>query len=501
MNIPKDFSKKELRFWSWLTESYVLPDPLEFTPSKKVTKYQLVTTEEIRQLIADAFDQGNTQLADNLLEIASKREIPSDELVRKSIRLKTGEYLKLLYIKLLEETSFSEAIIKILMPYSRNYLDSFSRKYHEYITQHQDRINHLYKLIDKWDEMSPESRQRAVDMGIQDFEGTKDIPIDYPYKLEEVKNYLPDFFLGELDRKFHFRDSTFNIPITEVHAEFEKRWRNELDEYPLGNMILNVTINEQDKNQLLFKPTVRLSRHLYYDELMKLSEEYGERSVVGYINMFKKYDGEKQEDYLNPFELDEYDHIFFGTDIDLPSCQVTIRDAENYEIDFIEQTDYSENLYKDHYVLDRMVESLCKKIGIDHANPLEKDKKQLQKNLEKGRNELFSLHQYMRSDTWNNFLKLATRLAEPEDFQSIRKISTYRNQILNYFKVENLIYNLVDSSINRRSVVSFYVNTDVWRFLPLVLKEQDWFNIAELYLASSEQENRNIEHTVENGKT
>ena len=501
MNIPKDLSKKEIEFWSWLTESYVLPDPLEFTPSKKVSKYQLVTTEEIRQLIADAFDKGNTQLADSLLEIASKREVLSDELVRKSSRLKTGEYLKLLYIKLLEETSFSEIIIKILMPYSRNYLDSFSRKYTEYISQHKDRINHLYKLIDKWDEMSPESRSRAVDMGLQDFEGTKDIPIDYPYKLEEAKNYLPDFYLGELDRKLQFTDGAVYRPKTKVNAEFEKRWRDELDEYPLGNIILNVSINEKDNNQLLFKPTVRLSRNLDYDELMKLFEEYGENNVVGYINLFTVYVGGKQVDYLNTFELKEYDHVFFWTDIDLPSCQVTIRDAENYEIEFIEQTDYSENLYRDHYVLDRMVESLCKKIGIDHANSLEKDKKQLQKDLEKGRNELYSLHQYMRSDTWNNFLKLTTRLAEPEDFQSIKKISTYRNQILNYFKVEDLIYNLVTSSINRRSVVSFYVNTDVWRFLPLVLKEQDWFNIAELYLASLKQENRNNEHTQKNGKT
>lgn len=487
MNIPKDLSKKELEFWSWLTEGYLVPDPLEFTPSKKVSKYQLVTTDEIKQLLADAFDQGKTQLADNLLEIASKREVLSDELVRKSSRLKTGEYLKLLYIKLLEETSFSEVIIKILKPYSRKYLDSFRSKYQEHISQNEDRINHLYNLIDKWDEISPESRSRAVDLGLLDFEGKKEIPIDYPSKLEEAKNYLPDFYLGELDRKFKFKEGT-RIK-TKVNAEFETRWREELDKYPLGDILLNVSIDEKDENKLLLKPTVRLSRHLDYDELIKLFEEYGENNVVGYINLFTVNISGKQVDYLNPFELEEYDYIFFWTVIDLPSCHVTIKDAENFGIEFSDQTDYSENLFRDHRILDHTVESLCKKLELDHANFFEKDKNQLHRDLEKGRNELYSLNRYMRSNTWNEFLKLATRLAKPEDFLSIKKISTYRNQILNSFKVEGLIDNLVYSSIIRRSVVSFYVNTDVWRFLPLVLKEQDWFNIADQYLSSLKKEN------------
>jgi len=43
---------------------------------------------------------------------------------------------------------------------------------------------------------------------------------------------------------------------------------------------------------------------------------------------------------------------------------------------------------------------------------------------------------------------------------------------------------ITESSIRRRSVVSFYVNEDVWRFLPLAIKGKNWISIADAYLAS-----------------
>ena len=61
-------------------------------------------------------------------------------------------------------------------------------------------------------------------------------------------------------------------------------------------------------------------------------------------------------------------------------------------------------------------------------------------------------------------------------------------RILNYGIVESFVGDLVDASIKRRSVVSFYVSKDVWRFLPLVLKEKDWYAIADLYLSSKNKD-------------
>jgi len=484
MDIPGDLSKHEVEFWSWLTESHILPEPLEFKPSKKNTSYRLVSTEEIRQLIADAFEKGNSQLADNLLEIASRQQLMSDEIIRKSSRLKTGEYLKLLYIKLLEDTSFSDVIVKILTPYTKKYLEEFRIKWKEQLTQSTERIEHLFSLIESWDKMSPESRSRAVDMGLQVYEGKREIPLDYPYTLDVIKEFIPDYYLSELERKLLFDEGTVYRIKSRVYDEFVKRWRKDLDEYPIGNLSLNVSLDEQDNNRLFFEPTLRLSTLLTYEEQLQLFEKYGERDVVGFINLFNVYSGGEKINYMGSLGDEEVRDIFFWIDINLPGCSVTIEDAINFVIDNQKDSVFIDNLYRDYQVLTGMVKSLSKSVELDTSKFFERDNKQLERNREKTRNKLVPLHHYLRSDTWNEFFKVVTRLAKPDDFITIKKINVYRNRILHYFKVESFVYDLVQTSVTRRSVVSFYVSKDVWRFLPLVLKEQDWYDIAESYLSN-----------------
>lgn len=489
MEIPSDLSKKELEFWSWLTESYIIPEQLDFEPSKKTTKSRLVTTEEIKQIIADAFGTGNSQLADNLLEIASTKQLISNEIIRKSSRLKTGEYLKLLYIKLLEDTSFSDVIIKILMPYTTKYLEKFMDKWQKQLTQSDNRIGHLFSLIESWNEMSPESRSRAVDMGLRDFEGNREIAVDYPYNLDEVKQFLPDYYLGEVDRKLSFDEGSIYRPKPKMFSDFEEKWREELDEYPLGNIFLNVSIDETNRNKLVFEPIVRLSRLLFYEEQLELFEKYGERVVLEVINLFMVLSGSEPIDYRGSLDEDAK-NIIFDIDIPLPGCVVTIEDANNYDIERLEKSDFVENLNRDNRRLSGFVSSLCQRVDVDESHFFEKDYQRYRENMEKGIGELHALHYFIRSKKWDEFLKLVTRLASIDDFGTIKSINSIRNRILNYFKVENLMLDLVESSIRRRSVVSFYVSRDVWRFLPLVLKEQDWYTIADQYLSSLAEQRR-----------
>ncbi|MFX0206250.1 MAG: hypothetical protein ACFFDT_09700, partial [Candidatus Hodarchaeota archaeon] len=297
MDIPKGLSRQEVEFWAWLTESYILPGALESKLSKNIASYRLVSTNEIRQLIADAFEKRDSKLADNLLEIASKQQLMSYEIIRKSSRLKTGEYLKLLYIKLLEDTSFSDIIIKILKPYTKKYLEQFRTKWKEQLTQSTERVEHLFRLTESWDEMSPESRSRAVDMGLQDYEGKKEIPMDYPYTHDMIKEFLPDFYLSELNRKLLFDEGPVYRERSRVYDEFEKRWKEDLEKHPIGNLSLNVSIDEKDRNRLFFRPTVRLSTHLYYEEQLELFEKYGERDVVGFVNLFNVSSGGEKISY------------------------------------------------------------------------------------------------------------------------------------------------------------------------------------------------------------
>lgn len=489
MELPSDLSKKEIEFWSWLTESYIIPEPLDFDPSKKTKKVRLVTTEEIRQLIANAFDNGNSQLADNLLEIASTKQLVSEEIFRKSSRLKTGEYLKLLYLKLLEDTSFSDVIVKILMPYTKKYLENFKNKWQKQLTQSDDRIGHLFRLIESWDEMSPESRSRAVDMGLRDFEGKREIAVDYPYDLKDIKTFLPDYFLSEVERELGLGDNSKYLELQNLFPEFKEKWREELNEYPLGNVTLNVSLDESNRNKLVFEPTIRLFRHLYREEQLELFEKYGERVVLGLINLFMAHSGRELVEFGGSLDDDTRD-ISFNIEIKLPSCVVNIEDADDYQPRSLETSDFVEKLESDARRLSVLVRSLCKKIDFDESKIFEKENQRYRENLEKGRGELRSLHIFIRSKTWDEFLKLVTRLASIDDFAAIKSINSIRNRILNFFKVEILMLNVVESSIERRSVVSFYVSKDVWRFLPIVLKEHDWFTIADQYVSSTMEQSK-----------
>jgi hypothetical protein len=484
MGLPEDLSKQELEFWSWLTNSHILPDPLEFSPSRRKKNYRLVSTDEIRPLIADAFQKGDSQLADNLLEIASKQQITSDEIIRKSSRLKIGEYLKLLYIKILEETSFSDVIVKILTPYSKKYLDEFSSKWKTQLTNSNDKIEHLYNLIKSWDEMSPESRTRAVDMGLQGYEGKKEVFAEYPYKLDEVKEFLPMYFFSELDRLHQFDDGSEYIKRPRVYEYFENKWRMEIDEYPIGKIWINVSVDEQDHDILFFKPVLKLLNHLNTEEQLDLFEKYGERDVLNFVNLFKIYPEGEENQYQGSFEEDGIKDISFRAEIPLPVCSVKVEGADNFNPRPQEDSIYEENLYRVFGYIKYLIKSLGESVDFGLIKLFEGDDQKYGQIGEEYPKRIRRLQIYLRSNTWGEFFKIATRLAKPEDFLTIKKINLYRNRILNYFKVETFVTDLVYASITHRSVVSYYVGKDVWRFLPIMLKEQDWYNIANSYLSN-----------------
>lgn len=324
-------------------------------------------------------------------------------------------------------------------------------------------------------------------MGLRHYEGINDIQPDYPYKLEEVKTAISNFILSELERKLLYDEAVIYRERSRVYDEFKKKWRSELEESPLDYISLNVSIDHSDANRLLFNPKARLSRHLTDEEQLNLFETYGESDVVGFIQLFNVYSGTEKVDYRGSLRDEEIRDIYFWKDVDLPMCSVTIEDANNYNVSCLLQSDFSENMLFVYNNLMSLVTSLGKSIEIDTSSYFAKDDERFLRRMKESESEndaLIPLLAHMRSSTWNDFLKLATRLAKPSDFITIKNINLYRNRILNYGIVESFVGDLVDASIKRRSVVSFYVSKDVWRFLPLVLKEKDWYAIADLYLSS-----------------
>jgi len=69
----------------------------------------------------------------------------------------------------------------------------------------------------------------------------------------------------------------------------------------------------------------------------------------------------------------------------------------------------------------------------------------------------------------------------------IKQVNALHSRIFDYTAVMGFAEDLVYHSIEKRSVILFYVNRDAWRFLPMAIKGKDWISIADTYLASKQK--------------
>lgn len=474
--------EKEAEFWAWLTEGHVISEPLASQPSGKANqRLRVVSTEEIKQLITDALDKGDESLVNQLLEIASQPQPLSNDLIRKSVRVGNGEYLKLLYVKLLEKTSFSEVIVHMLVPYAMDYLNSFRSQHERELEDKSPRLNHLIALIESWQSMSPESRSRAVDMEIYDYEGMKDVLPDYPYKLDNIKTTLSRFIFGELEREF---SGAIHYRRTEVYEEFKKEWSKELNENPLNLMTLEASIDPGDTNRVVFTAKVLLAKRLTVECQEKLFEKYGEVDVVDFVQRYTlAVSGSEKEPYMGLQVEGGLREITIHREVSLPACSAYVQDPIHFRVEDTPLTTLLERIEKDSTQLRILIETLGKRLDINVSNFFMREFENMRKMWSE--NAYGAATMLARSGTLTDFLKIATKLAKTtDDFSMIGTINSCRNRIIDDGKVQSFVWDLVDSSIKRRSVVSFYVSKDVWRFLPLTIKGKDWITIADNYLAS-----------------
>lgn len=474
--------EKEAAFWAWLTEGHVISEPLVPQPSDKTNqKLRVVSTEEIKELIADAIDKGDESLVNKLLEIASQPQPLSNDLIRKSVRVGNGEYLKLLYVKLLEKTSFSEVIVRMLVPYAKDYLNSFKNQ-HKREVDESPRLDHLDSLIESWQSMSPESRSRAVDMGIFDYEGMKEVLPDYPHKLDDIKATLSRFIFGELEKEF---SSAVHYKRTQVYEEFKKEWIRELNENPLGSMMLEASIDPEDTDRVIFTPKICLSKRLTVEYQEKLFEKYGELDVLDFVNRYMPPTSSNEEmPYMGLRAEGGLSETTIYREVSLPACSARVQDPVRFEVEDPPLATLLERIEKDSIQLRLLVQNLGKRLDIDVSNFFMREFETVRKMVRD--NPYGAAVMLARSETLTNFLKIATKLAKTsDDFSNIGMINSCRNRISDEGIIRNFVWDLVDSSIKRRSVVSFHVSRDVWRFLPLAIEGKDWITIANNYLASS----------------
>ena len=375
--------------------------------------------------------------------------------------------------------SFSDFIVRMLIPISTDYLSAYMKNHIREIGEGNTRLKHLFKLLEQWPNISPESRERAVDMRLSDFEMDKELLPNSPRGLEKIKDSVSRVILSELENQL------FPPPFDDknrVFEEFKQEWANELSENPLYSMTLEASIDEGNSNTVIFTPNVVLSKTLTEDDQERLFEKYGEMDVVDFINRFNPKDTDKEEKrYLGSAE--ELHEIIIYRQIYLPSCSANISDSENFEAKDITSDTSMKKINNDAINLRVLIKELGNRVDINTDNLFLNEHKYLRELPSDEDSEIPLV--FARSETLTNFLKIATQLAKgTQDFVYIAEINSRKNRILDYVRTQSFVCDLVESSVKRRSVVSFYVNEDVWRFIPLAIKGRNWITIADAYLAS-----------------
>ena len=332
-----NMQKEEAEFWAWLTEGHTIPEPLTLeTVDKTNRRFRVITTDEIKQLIIDSLEKKNERLSDELLRIASESQSISSDVLRKSMRTRNGEYLKLLYVKILEKTSSSNVIVKLLTPYIRNYLESFKKQWGDKLKSKNQRLDYLISLVEKWPDIR-KSRSRVVDIGGEDYETGSDIMAYYPWKLEDIKAVISDFILTELERKL-FGDYSDRSNLTfeesiDIFQEFRKRWNNNINENFRDMLYLKASIDKEERDKVLFIPQVLLPVNLIKEDKESLFERFGERNVIVFLKKIRKMHSDIDNKKDDP--LPEYADggIIFNIVVNLPSAAAHIISPDSFEVD------------------------------------------------------------------------------------------------------------------------------------------------------------------------
>jgi hypothetical protein len=255
---------------------------------------------------------------------------------------------------------------------------------------------------------------------------------------------------------------------------FQAKWRTGIEESVPQGIALKPAPDSKDPNTVMFTPTLGYYDSLNEHQTRKLFEKYGEEAVLALASsLHQSQDAEAYGELVRKLTESEIPHLTISWEVELPAASATVKGPNSIDVDVAPDTTVDRRISEDDMVLWSVIEQVAKRVGL---NP----------------NAFFSReHDAARqgsvaaSTSLTDFVKLATKTAStPEDFSNIRTITSVRNRILSYRKVSSFIEELVRQTLTRRSVVSFYVNTDVWRLLPLVMENKNWLSLAEDFLKS-----------------
>lgn len=461
-------------FLGWLFDHYPVPCTLlngldEGFPNDS-KNFALLSESKLKEMISKAVDKGHQDAVDRLLEIASQKHDISDEITRRSIRVKSGEYLKLLTVKLVNRTSFSQVMISILQPKALARISELKESLTGMTHETKDRLDHLQNLVEKWVEITPDARSRAVTIGPRSAElaeqniVTYDILRDQKSQRPEYgKPVLVDYALFSTETKL--REDFSHNELESIYSEFREKWRHDLQEGIWDCIYFVPEINGGNTAELIFRPRIELLEPIDVQTQGNLLRKFSEDAIIHFMNVLDS--SRKREDRKIGSLGEEDEHILLL--INLPACTVRIQSVDEFDVECLPDS-WLEGVLSRHASLIRdQVAALEKDIGI-HLSGL------ISKYVD-NRNRL------LERSGFSDFIKIATNGAkDPGDYVLIREISNSLKRLASYEGLNDIIISVLASILGRGSVVSLYVSEDTWRFIQLILKDNDWVSLVNDYL-------------------
>jgi hypothetical protein len=471
---------EEASFKAWLSKRYLIPS---FGPKGP---FEIGTLEELKAAIQEDLEAGGEN-TNELLDSTTYWRETSDEIDRKSIRVGCGEYLKLTRIKLLEDTSFSVVVVRLLQSAMRLFLNEVKASAEEWPLI-EERWNRLMKLTDSWESQLPAPRSRDMDIELywdKDSRLVKDS--ERPADMDRAAQAIVDYAVGAIEKRIYkgHPKTTWPREYVDLAERYAKDWRAHLLEGGFPPLALRSKPDPEDEDAITVTPTVVPAEiaspiplfHVDGDLEEELFRTYGEANVFAFFNLFTIHSGRSSEGRYQGIESSREKTLSFSWEVELPLCKVRVDGPDKVDVQVVGKLPDEQDWEEWSFIwntMQKMGSWMPLDVQAYFSSELE---------LAKTR-KVDPSFVILGSQKFTGFLKLATKMASTnEHFSAIKTVNSYRIRILDQKQIISRLETLVNNIFSRRSVISFFINRDLSRALPLVLQKIDWLSLANEYLA------------------
>jgi hypothetical protein len=516
-NVQREFSTKErskAEFWAWLTDGFIFSK--ETAKGATERTLTVISREKMKDAIREALKMRNPERAQELLEIASRDpEDLREDMVRKSIRVSPGEYAALLYLKIREHTSFADAMMKVLFEPCKKKAEEIKGSDLAMKPIASSKLQHLMEVINDWETEKPDVRASIVQTGHWskrpgpssvlihretpnendipgiDSENGKSFALIRPFfaktlmekpNLQETKNAFSRLLLADILNNVTLNNSDKHA--IDLYNEFKEEWKQKVETEFFEHLSFEALVDNSSKNaefffKLYFECTVMINSKRELDLFVK----YGEKEVIDFVNSIccGGWPRDKDGRYTGITKSDEYEQvescpygeddddfkIFVGASFDFTCCKITPLTQGNSNV----SSDEISHPYLDS--LTKQFEPLMQEIAEKVGNTFAVKKYEERKNNQ----EPYSF------TAANDLLSKALDAAQsPEDYKKINNLLTIIHMQQDYDSIVDFGRLTAISTLKHNSVVSLYINSDLWRLVPLVLEERNWTYLVQYYL-------------------